>query len=250
MEEIKYCKIHHAADLSSTQTFSKEEAAKAKAFHETFEEYCVTPLAKLTNLAESLGVKDFYVKDESYRFGLNAFKALGGTYCVGKCVEEHKAAGDDSQLTFVTATDGNHGRGIAWAAAKQGHKSVVYMPHGSAQERLDNIRKAGADASITDLNYDDAVRFANSQAEKYGWIMVQDTAREGYEKYPTWIMQGYTTMALEAVEQLGGVKPTHVFLQAGVGAMSGAVTGFLANYYGDENRPKIVIVEPDAADCI
>ena len=179
MSEIKYCKIHSAAVPAGTDTFSKEEAAKAKAFHETFDEYCVTPLAKLPALAESLGVKGFYVKDESYRFGLNAFKALGGTYCVGKCVEEHKAAGDDSQLTFVTATDGNHGRGIAWAATKQGHKSVVYMPHGSAQERLENIKKAGADASITDLNYDDAVRFANSQAEKYGWIMVQDTAWDG-----------------------------------------------------------------------
>ena len=167
MSEIKYCKIHHNTPLASPEKFSKEEAEKAKAFHSTFDEYCVTPLAKLTNLAAALGVKDFYVKDESYRFGLNAFKALGGTYCVGKCVEEHKAAGDHSQLTFVTATDGNHGRGIAWAAAKQGHKSVVYMPHGSAQERLDNIKKAGAEASITDMNYDDAVRFANSQAEKY-----------------------------------------------------------------------------------
>ena len=249
MDDIRYCSIRHGEDLASPALFSEEEARKAKAFHETFEEYCVTPLAKLSNLAQSLGIKDFYVKDESYRFGLNAFKALGGTYCVGKCVEEHKAAGDDSQLTFVTATDGNHGRGIAWAAAKQGHKSVVYMPHGSAQERLENIRKAGAEASITDLNYDDAVRFANEQAEKNGWIMVQDTAWEGYTKYPTWIMQGYTTMALEAVQQLGDIRPTHVFLQAGVGAMSGAVTGFLASYYG-ENKPKIVIVEPDAADCI
>ena len=250
MGEIKYCKIHHNPQLSDTALFSEAEARKAKAFHSTFAEYCETPLAKLDNLAKSLGVKGFYVKDESYRFGLNAFKALGGTYCVGKCIEEHKAAGDDRQLTFVTATDGNHGRGIAWAAAKQGHKSVVYMPHGSAEERLENIRKAGAEASITDLNYDDAVRFANSQAEKYGWIMVQDTAWEGYTKYPTWIMQGYTTMALEACGQLGFVKPTHVFLQAGVGAMSGAVTGFLASYYGEKDRPKIVIVEPDAADCI
>ncbi|MCQ2561549.1 MAG: diaminopropionate ammonia-lyase [Clostridia bacterium] len=251
MNEIKYCNINHKMPLSSTDRFGKEEAAKARKFHETFAEYCVTPLAELKNLAEILGIKDFYVKDESYRFGLNAFKALGGTYCVGKCIEEAKANGNEGKLTFVTATDGNHGRGIAWAAAKQGHDSYVYMPHGSAAERLDNILKSGAThAEITDMNYDDAVRFANSQAQKNGWIMVQDTAWEGYEKYPTWIMQGYTTMALEAVEQLGDVKPTHVFLQAGVGAMSGAVTAFIANYYGDENRPKIIIVEPEQADCI
>ncbi len=249
MSEIKTCRIHSAAQPVSTDAFSKEEAEKARAFHESFEEYRVTPLARLPALAESLGIKGFYVKDESCRFGLNAFKVLGGTYCVGKCIEEHRAAGDNSRLTFVTATDGNHGRGIAWAAARQGHGSVVYMPHGSSEERLENIRKEGAEASITDLNYDDAVRFARAQAGKYGWILVQDTSWEGYTKVPTWIMQGYTTMALEAVEQLGAVRPTHVFLQAGVGAMSGAVTGFLAAYYGPD-RPRIVIVEPDAADCI
>ncbi|MBQ1580023.1 MAG: hypothetical protein IIZ86_02705, partial [Firmicutes bacterium] len=91
MGEIKYCKIHHDPQLSDTALFSEAEARKAKAFHSTFAEYCETPLAKLDNLAKSLGVKGFYVKDESYRFGLNAFKALGGTYCVGKCIEEHKA---------------------------------------------------------------------------------------------------------------------------------------------------------------
>ena len=87
MSEIKYCKIHHDPQLSDTALFSEAEARKAKAFHSTFAEYCETPLAKLDNLAKSLGVKGFYVKDESYRFGLNAFKALGGTYCVGKCFE-------------------------------------------------------------------------------------------------------------------------------------------------------------------
>lgn len=99
------------------------------------------------------------------------------------------------------------------------------------------------------MNYDDAVRLANENAEKYGWIMVQDTAWEGYEKIPGWIMEGYTTMACEAVEQMKGLKPTHIFLQAGVGAMSGALTGFFADFYKDE-RPVITIVEPNKADCI
>jgi diaminopropionate ammonia-lyase len=154
------------------------------------------------------------------------------------------------EITFVTATDGNHGRGVAWTANRLKQKSVVYMPKGSAEERLRNIQALGSDASITDLNYDDAVRLANEGAEKYGWVMVQDTAWEGYEDIPGWIMEGYTTMAAEAVEQLKGEKPTHIFLQAGVGAMSGGITGFFASLYGDAERPIITIVEPNKADCI
>ena len=154
------------------------------------------------------------------------------------------------RLTFITATDGNHGRGVAWTANRLGADCVVYMPKGSAQERLENIRRLGARASITDLNYDEAVRLANDEAEANGWVMVQDTAWEGYEDIPEWIMQGYATLADEAIEQMGDVKPTHVFLQAGVGAFSGAVCGYMADYYGDDDRPVITIVEPWAADCI
>ena len=253
-------------DLYPVKRFGPENAKKVRSFHASFPEYTVTPLAKLDNLAKTLGVANVYVKDESYRFGLNAFKVLGGSYTIGNYLAQ-KLGKDISELpfnvlsseevrkqigevTFVTATDGNHGRGIAWTANRLGQKSVVYMPKGSALERLNNIKALGADASITDLNYDDAVRLANSNAEKYGWVMVQDTAWEGYEDIPGWIMEGYTTMAAEAVEQLGGVKPTHIFLQAGVGAMSGGITGFFADLYGDEDRPIITIVEPNKADCI
>ena len=151
--------------------------------------------------------------------------------------------------TFVTATDGNHGRGIAWTAHELGLKAVVYMPRGSAAERLENIRRLGAEAEITDLNYDDTVRFAAGCEREKGWILVQDTAWEGYETIPTWIMQGYTTLALEAAEQMGDEIPTHIFLQAGVGAMSGALSAFFADYYKEE-KPTIVIVEPNKADCI
>lgn len=154
------------------------------------------------------------------------------------------------QITFVTATDGNHGCGIAWIANRLGQKCVVYMPKGSAEERLHNIQALGADASITELNYDDAVRLAKEGEDRYGWVLVQDTAWDGYEEIPGWIMEGYTTMAAEATDQLHGEKPTHVFLQAGVGAMSGAICGYFASLYGDENRPIITIVEPDQADCI
>lgn len=246
--------------------FGPENAKKVRAFHASFPEYAVTPLAQLDGLAKELHVANIWVKDESYRFGLNAFKVLGGSYTIGNYLahrlgmdirelsyekliskEVHDKIGD---ITFVTATDGNHGRGVAWTANRLHQKSVVYMPKGSALERLNNIRALGADASITDLNYDDAVRLANEGAEKNGWVMVQDTAWPGYEDIPGWIMEGYTTMAAEAVEQLKGAKPTHIFLQAGVGAMSGGITGFFADLYGDEERPIITIVEPNKADCI
>lgn len=245
-----------------------EVAKKAQKFHSSFHQYNMTPLTELKNLADDIGVKNIYVKDESYRFGLNAFKVLGGSYAIGNYIAEKLGQDIDNlsydkmisdevknelgDITFITATDGNHGRGVAWTAKCLKQKSVVYMPKGSSIERLNNIKAEGADASITDMNYDEAVRFSNDLAEKNGWVMVQDTAWEGYEKIPTWIMQGYTTMAYEVYMQLQEMKeemPTHIFLQAGVGAFAGAVQGFFASVYG-ENRPITTIVEPNKADCI
>lgn len=243
---------------------SREKAEEIQSFHKSFPMYEPTPLACLSDTAKELGLGAVYVKDESYRFGLNAFKVLGGSYAIGNYLAGRlgKTAGEMEykdlissetreklgDVTFVTATDGNHGRGVAWTARQFHQKAVVYMPKGSAAERLANIQAEGAEASITDLNYDDAVRLANSQAEKNGWVMVQDTAWEGYEDIPTWIMQGYGTMGLEAWQQLPE-KPTHIFLQAGVGSMAGAVAGLFTNIYGSE-RPVITIVEPNKADCL
>lgn len=243
---------------------SPTEAEKVHQFHASFPVYSKTPLVELRNTAQALGIATMYVKDESYRFGLNAFKVLGGSYAIG-CYLAQKLGMDISQLpyekmvsdevrnqlgdvTFVTATDGNHGRGVAWTANQLKQHSVVYMPKGSAQERLDNIRAEGAEASIQDMNYDEAVRLANSQAEQNGWVMVQDTAWEGYEDIPRWIMQGYGTMALEAYGQLRE-KPTHIFLQAGVGSMAGAVAGFFSTLCGSK-RPIITVVEPNKANCL
>ena len=264
-QEMKMVALQHNQNDKCDLTFlSADTVKKVRAFHKSFPMYRETPLAQLPETAKEMGLDKIYVKDESYRFGLNAFKVLGGSFAIGNYLarklnknidevsfsmlldpEVKKQLGD---LTFVTATDGNHGRGVAWTANQLGMKSVVYMPKGSAEERLENIRAAGADASITDLNYDDAVRLANRQAEEKGWIVVQDTAWEGYEEIPTWIMQGYGTMGLEAFEQLPE-KPTHIFLQAGVGSMAGAMAGLLSDIYG-EDRPIIVIVEPNKADCL
>lgn len=241
---------------------------KARRFHQSFPQYSETPLADLKEMANYLGVKDFFVKDESYRFGLNAFKVLGGSYAIANYIAEEtgkdvadlgydtltsqKLKDEFGQATFFTATDGNHGRGVAWAANKLGQKAVVLMPKGSAKSRFDNIAKEGAKVTIEDVNYDECVRMANQMAEEteHG-VMVQDTAWEGYEKIPTWIMQGYGTMASEAGEQLAKAekRPTHIFIQAGVGSLAGAVIGYFANLYRD-NPPKMIVMEAQAADCL
>ncbi len=251
-----------AADLSLVD---REVMERVMAFHRTVPGYAPTPLAALPDLAGRLGVAKIWVKDESKRFGLNAFKGLGGSYAVARCVAERSGiagrefsfsevasqAGREKvgKLTFVTATDGNHGRGVAWAARVLGHRAVVYMPKGSAWERLENIRAQGAEAEITPWNYDGAVRHAAKMAQERGWILVQDTAWPGYEEVPAWIMQGYTTLAGEILDQLGGERPTHLFLQAGVGSFAGAALGCFVDAWGEE-RPVTCVVEPDQADCL
>ena len=251
------------------ECMSAENMKKARSFHESFPQYTITPLAKLDNTAEFLGLSDFFVKDESYRFGLNAFKVLGGSYAMANYIAE-KIGKDISEMTydfltsdelkktfgqatFFTATDGNHGRGVAWAANKLGQKAVVLMPKGSVQFRVDNIAKEGASVTVEDMNYDDCVRKANGMAENTeNGVMVQDTAWDGYEKIPTHIMQGYGTMASEAAEQLkalGCERPTHIFIQAGVGSLAGAVQGYFSNLF-PENPPIVTVVEAQVADCL
>jgi len=244
------------------------EAEKARAYHRGFKEYEPSPLIQLPKLAKYLGIGKLFIKDESSRFGLNAFKVLGASYAIGRYLAE-KLGKDISEIsykelcsgtykeqlgniTFTTATDGNHGRAVAWAAKQLHQKAVVYMPKGSDPVRLQNIKDLGAEASITNLNYDDAVRLSMQKAEENGWVIIQDTAWSGYEDIPTWIMQGYATLAVEAMEQLSNENisaPTHVFLQAGVGSFAGGVLGFLASSLG-KDMPKITIVEPEEANCI
>lgn len=266
-EDFRYVHRERSGNGSEypVSDFGAETAKRVRAFHRSFPEYAETPLRRLDGLAETLGLKAFYVKDESFRFGLNAFKALGGSYAVGTYIASRLGIAPEElsyetitgpeakaalgKTTFVTATDGNHGRGLAWTANRLGQSCVVYMPKGTAKERLDNILALGADASITGMSYDDCVRLASENARRYGWVLVQDTAWGGYEDIPRRIMQGYTTMALEAHEQLGGVKPTHIFLQAGVGSMAAAVCAYFAALFGPKDMPVITVVEPDSADC-
>lgn len=244
--------------------FSVAEGETALSFHKQVKDYQPTPLASLDCLAKEFGIGKILIKDESQRFDLNAFKMLGGAYAIARLlceefnvdIHDFKFAHLNSIIkekkTFATATDGNHGRGVAWAAKKLGQNAVVYMPKGSAQERVNNIKALGAECIVTDLNYDDTVRLVLKTANENGWKVVQDTAWDGYEKIPTWISQGYTAMMVEIIDQLKEQEikaPTHVLLQAGVGALASGALGFLTNIYGAENLHS-VIVEPAKADCM
>ena len=237
---------------------SLDHVKKARAFHQSFPQYTVTPLARLDGQAARLGLSNLCVKDESYRFGLNAFKVLGGSFAManyiadetGKDVAEctfdyltsDQLVKDFGQATFFTATDGNHGRGVAWAANKLGQKAVVHMPKGSTKPRFDNIAAEGATVTIEEVNYDECVRMAAAEADACErGVIVQDTAWEGYG-----------TMASEAAEQLREMainRPTHVFVQAGVGSLAGAVVGYFTNLYPD-NPPTFVVVECAPAACL
>ena len=257
------------SDDRELSIMSLENVAKARSFHRSFPQYSITPLASLDGMAKHLGLGSLFVKDESYRFGLNAFKVLGGSFAMARYIAQQMGRDvgemtydyltseafrqEFGQVTFFTATDGNHGRGVAWAANKLGQKAVVHMPKGSAKSRFDNIAKEGAKVTIEEVNYDDCVRMAAAEAAetKHG-VVVQDTAWAGYEEIPAWIMQGYGTMANEAAEQLRQLevnRPTHVFVQAGVGSLAGAVVGYFTNLYPN-NPPKFVVMEAKAADCL
>ncbi len=265
---IKLLANPHSAGGELPSFLSWEETEAVRRFHRSIPDFAQTPLVTLHGLAERLGVAAVCVKDESKRFGLKAFKGLGGTYALCRIVcrelgldertvtlhqlQEQGNREKISQMVFITATDGNHGKGVSWAAGLLGAQSYIYMPRGSVEARAQAIRDAGnAVVAITDLGYDDTVRYAAALAKERGWYLVQDTSWPGYETVPMWIIQGYTTMVYEALDQMEiqGLRPTHVFLQAGVGAMAGGVLGALRCTY-PESPPTAVIVEPSEVACI
>jgi diaminopropionate ammonia-lyase len=240
----------------------------ARRFHESFPPYAPTPLAGLASMARHLGVGGIWVKDESHRFGLDSFKVLGGSFAIGRYVADRLGCSIDAvdfallssdalrrqlgPITFFTATDGNHGRGVAWAAAQLNQKAVVLMPEKTSQSRFDSIAALGAKVSIEPLNYDGCVKKAAELAGAApGGVVMQDTAWEGYEEIPSWIMQGYGTLIAEALDQMaqsGAGRPTHVLVQAGVGSLAAAVQGYLLWRFPD-NPPRVAVVECHAADC-
>lgn len=267
MEKVKFVPNSKKNGVYTKETalFSKDEVAKVYRFHKSMgDRYNQTPLASLDAFAASLGLGGLFVKDESKRGNLKAFKLLGGAYAVANSIcrklgidiaeadfdylkssEVKQKLGD---LTFAAASDGNHGKSVAWAAHEFNQKAIVYMPKGTVKDRIDAIERFGGTVVVSDYSYDWCVREVNRLAGEKGWDVVLDTASEGDVKVATWVMQGYSTMGAEAIEQLGGVLPTHMFLQAGVGSMAAAMAAVFINHYG-EKCPKIYIVEPHKAAC-
>jgi diaminopropionate ammonia-lyase len=218
--------------------------SQARAYHTSLSAYESTPLVHLPNLAKQFNVANIYVKNEAFRFGLNAFKGLGASYAIHKLIQENKEID-----TFCTATDGNHGRAVAWAAQLAGKKSVVFVPRDTTQNRIIAIEKEGAKVIKIDGNYDETCAYAEQISLKEKWQLVQDTAWDNYEHIPAQIMAGYLTHFQElenSLHTLPKPKIDIVFLQAGVGSWAGSAIWYYLKRYGI-NRPKLVIVEPQEA---
>ena len=251
-----------------SSVFPSNVFEESRRFHRQIPGYRPSPLRNLSALAAMLSIGGVWVKDESVRLNLNSFKVLGGSFAIYRFIKARLGLeGEDlsydqlvseatraklGDLTFATATDGNHGRGVAWGASKLNCNAVIYVHKDTSLPRIRAIESYGADVRIVDGTYDDAVHQASVDAAENGWQIISDTSWEGYTDIPTWVMQGYTTMLTEAQEQLAGtgiIKPTHVFVQAGVGALAAATAGFYSSRFGAD-RPKIIVIEPAEAQCL
>ena len=244
------------------------EAGAARRVHRAIRGYATTPLVELPALAAALRLGRVLVKDESHRFGLKAFKALGASYAIARWAAAHlhdrfsderapESLADGplperlGPVTFATATDGNHGRSVAWTARRLGQRAAIYMPALSAPARVAAIRAEGAKVTLVDGDYDAAVRRCADEAARHGWQVVSDTSWPGYAEIPRWVADGYLTLFEEVDEQLaarGLPLPDVVLVQAGVGALPAAA----ATHYraaGRAHRPRLVCVEPLAAAC-
>jgi diaminopropionate ammonia-lyase len=217
-----------------------------RAFFEARPHLAATPVRALPALAASLGVGDVWAKDESARFGLNAFKLLGARFAIETLLAEGRL---QSGATIVCASEGNHGRAVARAARDAGCAARVYMAHDAAPSRAEAIAGEGADVVRVDGSYDDAVRILQRDAAAHGWTIVSDTAWEGYERVPFLIMLGYTRLLDEvhafSVEQ--GAPFTHLFVQGGVGGLLCAMASWCAMHRPD---CKVIGVEPTQAACL
>ncbi|MBD3217006.1 MAG: pyridoxal-phosphate dependent enzyme, partial [candidate division Zixibacteria bacterium] len=237
----KFRSNNPAWDRSLTGELESSDIIKV---HRSLREYSPTPLSHLPKFAGSLGLRQILVKDEAHRFGLRAFKALGASYAIYRFIcDEFKKSNLEppasesfyskndiippDKYTFCTATDGNHGRGVAWTASKLGQKAVIYMPENTVPSRIENIRKIGAEVNIVDGDYDDAVRTCQEEAEKNGWQIISDTSWPGYETIPVWIMAGYVTIFREIDQSLSNSEKIDCFIvQGGVGALAAAASWY------------------------
>ncbi|MBN9563302.1 MAG: diaminopropionate ammonia-lyase [Alphaproteobacteria bacterium] len=218
---------------------------RAKAAITGWPEYAPTPLRDLPEIARGAGVAAVRLKDEAGRFGLGSFKALGGAYAVAEALRgQHKP----EAVTVTCATDGNHGRAVAWGARRCGCRCVVFVHEAVSAGRAAAIAALGAELRRVPGTYDDAVREAERVAQQEGWSVISDTSWPGYLEVPRRVMQGYRLMADEALEQWDGAAPSHVFIQAGVGGVAAAVAVQLRARLTPP--PALIVVEPDRAACL
>lgn len=230
----------------SAMTFSRPEArswrcppapTEVRDFHSGLPGYAPTPLTELPALAAELGIGRLFVKDESSRLGLPAFKALGASWAVHR-VLRHRTG----QVTLTTATDGNHGRAVARMARLHGQRAHVFVPNTVPEKAIDAIRAENAQVTVVGGTYDDAV----AEAAKADGVLVQDMGWPGYEEVPAWIVEGYSTLCHEIDEQLDE-EPDLVVVPVGVGSFAQAV---VTHYRSRESRTRLLAVEPDSAACV
>lgn len=252
----------------SPEVLNEYHSDEAIRFHKQIPGYKRTPLTEIAEMGSEIGIKSVLVKNEAFRFDVKAFKPLGASYAVFHCLREkyrretggeldydimanHEKLQSIPVTTFCAATDGNHGRAVAWTARRLGQKAVIYMPSSASQIRKDNIKKENAELVILDGTFDDCVAKCQQDADANGWQVMADTAYEGNMELPRFIIQGYRTIFIEIDEQLkeeNSDMPELVVVPAGVGGLAAAAAGHYSINYG-RKKPMILCIEPDDADC-
>ncbi len=258
---------HRRATTSEERRIvSLQSATEALAEIRRWSGYLPTPLRDLAPLATQLGVDAIRYKDESTRFSLGSFKALGGAYAAARQVQRmlRLRKGQDvpiselftgrharqiQDITLCCATDGNHGVSVAFAAQRMNCRCAIFMHEHASSAREKLMFQLGATVHRTPGTYDDSVRIARAASAKEGWVLIADTTVETFEQVPAEVIQGYTVLLLEILDQDPQALCTHVFVQGGVGGLAAAVAGFFAEYFG-ERRPMVIVVEPETAACL
>ncbi|WP_406647833.1 diaminopropionate ammonia-lyase [Aliisedimentitalea scapharcae] len=250
---------------AATRVLSRSDFDQAISEITQWPGYAATPLVSLDDLASDLGVGAILYKHEGPRFGLGSFKALGGAYAALRVLQREiarrrgtdvaladiragKYADDCSQITLCSATDGNHGRSLAWGCQTFGAPCRIYIHAEVSKGREVAMQDLGADVVRIAGDYDESVALARSEAEANGWFVVSDTSWPGYSEPPRDVMAGYGVMTQEACDAMDQA-PTHVFLQGGVGGLAASVAARLRQVWGDDT-PRVVIVEPELAACL
>ena len=223
-------------------SLSEKEIDDAYSTISKWEGYAPTPLISLNKLSKELNLNKVFYKDESKRFDLKSFKALGGAYAVEKVTKGNK------DIIVATATAGNHGRSVAWGARRLGIKCIIFISEFVSDARGQAMADLGADVIKVKGNYEKSLIECIKQSTENNWQIVQDVAWKDYMQVPTYTMAGYTVMMKEIINQINNEKITHIILQAGVGGMAGAMVAGIARYL--DYVPITLVVEPDSAACV